>query len=255
MQLFPRLPFKPNIKSNLLMAIFVGLFIGCLLALLLEHFDNAVRDEDEIKRKVPLPYLGSIPFLNDAETQKNMEKIVHNNPRSLISEAFRVIRTSIMFANPDNPPRTLLVTSSQPFEGKTTSASNLAISLSQTGKSVVLVDADLRKPRMHKLFVNGNKNGHGLTNFLIGEANIDEIVHNINSVGLNVVYSGSLPPNPAELLGSNKMNDLISQLMDRYDYVVLDGAPVLGLQIPVFFPGTSTVYFLLQVLVLRKETI
>ncbi|MGI9534155.1 MAG: GumC family protein [Thermodesulfobacteriota bacterium] len=224
----PKFPFKPNIKSNIMLAIFIGLLIGCFLAILIEHFDNAVRDEEEIKRKVPLPFLGSVPFLNDPDSQKDMEKIVHNNPRSLISEAFRVIRTSIMFANPDNPPRTLLVTSSQPFEGKTTSASNLAISLSQTGKSVVLVDADLRKPRMHKLFINGNKNAYGLTNYLIGEANIDEIIHKHDSVGLNVVYSGSLPPNPAELLGSNKMNDLISKLIEKYDYVVLDGAPVLG---------------------------
>jgi len=230
--LTPNFPFKPNIKSNILMALFIGLLVGCFLALLLEHFDNAIRDDSEIKRKFPLPYLGSVPLLSasDQESQVNMEKIVHYNPRSIISEAFRVIRTSIMYSNPDNPPKSILVTSSQPLEGKTTSASNLALSLTQNGKSVILIDADLRKPRLHKLFANGNSraNGYGLSNYLIGEAELDEIIHDNEGLGLNVVTSGTIPPNPAELLGSNKMHELIDKLIEKFDYVIMDGAPVMG---------------------------
>ena len=230
--LTPTFPFKPNIKSNILMALFIGLLVGCFLALLLEHFDNAIRDDSEIKRKFPLPYLGSVPLLsvNDQESQVNMEKIVHYNPRSIISEAFRVVRTSIMYSNPDNPPKSILVTSSQPLEGKTTSASNLALSLSQNGKSVVLIDADLRKPRLHKLFANGNSktNGHGLSNYLVGEVQLEDILHDNEGLGLNIVTSGTIPPNPAELLGSNRMHELIEKLIEKFDYVIMDGAPVMG---------------------------
>jgi len=230
--LTPNYPFKPDFQSNLMIALFIGLLIGCFLALLLEHFDNAIRDDSEIKRKFNLPYLGSVPLLSatDQESQINMEQIVHYNPRSIISEAFRVIRTSIMYSNPDNPPKSILVTSSQPLEGKTTSASNLALSLSENGKSVILIDADLRKPRIHKLFANGNSgaNGHGLSNFLVGEAQLDEIIHNNENLGVNIVTSGTIPPNPAELLGSNKMRELIDKLLEKFDFVIMDGAPVIG---------------------------
>jgi len=230
--LTPKFPFKPNIKSNVLIALFIGLLVGCFLALFLEHFDNAIRDDEEIKRKFPLHYLGSIPLLSvsDEKSKVNLEKIVHYNPRSIISEAFRVIRTSILYSNPDNPPKSILVTSSQPLEGKTTSASNLALSLSQNGKNVVLVDADLRKPRLHKLYASGNMktNGYGLSNYLIGEVELKDIIQNDESFGLNVVMSGSIPPNPAELLGSNRMHELIEKLIEKFDYVIMDGAPVIG---------------------------
>ena len=230
--LTPKSPFKPDFQSNFLKALFIGLLLGCFLAFVLEYFDNAIRDDDEIKRKFPIPYLGSVPLLSvsDQDSEVNMEKIVQVNPRSIISEAFRVIRTSIMYSNPDDPPKSILVTSSQPLEGKTTSASNLALSLSQNDKKVVLVDADLRKPRLNKLFINGNSksNGFGLSNYLIGEAELADIIHNVEDVGLSVITSGTIPPNPAELLGSNKMHELIEKLIEEYDYVIMDGAPVIG---------------------------
>ncbi|MGI9535148.1 MAG: polysaccharide biosynthesis tyrosine autokinase, partial [Thermodesulfobacteriota bacterium] len=224
----PGFPFEPSLKQNLIKALLIGLFIGLVIIFTIEHFDNTIKDEKEIITRFPLPFLGSVPLLDKRDSPGDLEKIAHYNPRSIISEAFRVIRTSILYSNPDTPPRTFLVTSSQPLEGKTTSASNLAISLSQTGKSVVLVDADLRKPRIHSLYVNGGNNGFGLTNYLIGEADIEQIVHRIDSTDLDVVYSGTIPPNPGELLGSNKMNDLVSCLTEKYDYVILDGAPVMG---------------------------
>jgi len=224
----PNFPFEPNLKQNLIKALLVGLFLGLLIIFTLEHFDNTIKDEKEVITKFPLPFLGSVPLLDKRNSDYDLERIVQHNPRSIVSEAFRVIRTSILYSNPDSPPRTLLVTSSQPLEGKTTSASNLAIALSQTGKSVVLVDADLRKPRIHKLFINGRTNGYGLTNYLVGEVSIDEIIHNFDYTDIKVVYSGSIPPNPGELLGSNKMNDLVSVLTEKYDYVILDGAPVMG---------------------------
>ena len=224
----PISPFQPNLQSNLLKAGFLGLLIGLLLAFLIEHFDNAIRDDDEIKNKFPMPFLGSIPLSELEKNQPELEKISYVNPRSIISEAFRVVRTSIMYSFPDSPPKSLLVTSSQPLEGKTTSASNLALSMTQSGNSVVLVDADLRKPRVHKIYLNGTRNGHGLSNYLIGQSDLEKIIHETKYKNLSIIPAGSIPPNPAELLGSKKMLSLINDLIEKYDYVILDGAPVSG---------------------------
>lgn len=221
----PKSPFVPNMRTNLLYSIMVGLMIGCFISFGIEFFSTKIRDEEEIKRKFPhVPYLGSVPMAEEADVNK-LERIVYTNPRSVVSEAFRVIRTSILYSSADHPPKALLVTSPQPIEGKTTSASNLALSMIQSNLNVVLIDADLRKPRLHKLY-SSNGNSTGLSTYLVGKGALENIITQTDITGLDFISSGPIPPNPAELLGSKKMKELIDNLSEKYEHVIIDGAPV-----------------------------
>lgn len=222
----PLIPYKPNTKLNMLLAILMGLMGGVFLAFIFEHFDSTIKDEEEVKRRFSLPFLGAIPLVNENELQ-DLEKVVYANPKSLVSEAFRVIRTSILYSSPNSPPRSLLTTSAQPLEGKTTSASNLALSFTQSGLKVVLIDADLRKPRLHKLFLN-NGNAFGLSTYLVGKMELSGVINRTSLDGLDMIPSGPIPPNPAELLGSKRMKELIERLLKEYDHVILDGPPIMG---------------------------
>ncbi|GIW47788.1 MAG: chain-length determining protein [Deltaproteobacteria bacterium] len=223
----PFFPYRPNIKLNVLLALVLGLAAGCSLAFVLEHFDNTIKDEEDIKRRFSfLPFLGVVPLAAEGETE--IEKISYKNPKSLISEAFRVIRTSLLYSSAEHPPRSILVTSSQPLEGKTTSASNLALSIIQSGLKVALVDADLRKPRLHKVFLNGNT-PFGLSSYLVGRIELQGIIYHTEINGLDLIPAGPIPPNPAELLGSNRMKELVERLLEEYDHVIIDGPPVMGI--------------------------
>ena len=221
----PKSPFKPNIKTNVLYSVMVGLMLGCFISFGIEFFSTKLRDEEELKKKFPhIPYLGAIPMAEEADLDK-LERIVYTNPRSVVSEAFRVIRTSILYSSADHPPRSILVTSPQPIEGKTTSASNLALSMIESNLSVALIDADLRKPRLHKLY-SSNGNTMGLSTYLVGKGTVENVVTKTDVSGLDFVSSGPIPPNPAELLGSKRMKDLIDTLVEKYEHVIIDGAPV-----------------------------
>jgi succinoglycan biosynthesis transport protein ExoP len=222
----PILPYKPKIALNMVLAVLMGLLGGIFLAFVFEHFDSSIRDEEELKRRFSLPFLGAIPLAGDNEL-KELERVVFESPKSIVSEAFRVIRTSILYSSSESPPRTLLVTSTQPFEGKTTSASNLALSFTQSELKVIIVDADLRRPRLHEIFVS-NGNSSGLSTYLVGKKDLSGVINRTSMDGLDVIYSGPIPPNPAELLGSKKMRELIEGLLERYDQVILDAPPVTG---------------------------
>jgi capsular exopolysaccharide synthesis family protein len=223
----PLKPYKPNIKLNMLLATLAGLMGGIFLAFVFEHFDSTVKDEEEIKRHFPLPFLGAIPLVPGEGKSADLDKAVYLNPKSIISEAFRIIRTSIIYSTPSHPPRLLLVTSTQPSEGKTTSASNIALSMVQSGRKVVLVDADFRKPRLSKVFSNNGKSS-GLSTYLVGKKRLSSVINCTDINGLDIIPSGPIPPDPAELLGSEKMKKLLKSLLKKYDYVVLDGAPIGG---------------------------
>src|SRR3972149_9515821 len=213
-------------KLNMLLATLMGLMGGVFLAFIFEHFDNTIKDEEEVKRRFSLPFLGAIPLVDGNELQ-DLEKVVYANPKSLVSEAFRVIRTSILYSSPNSPPKSLLITSTQPLEGKTTCASNLALSFTQSGLKVALIDADLRKPRLHKLFLN-NGYAFGLSTYLVGKMELSGVINRTSLDGLDIITSGPIPPNPAELLGSKRMKELIEHLLEEYDHVILDGPPIAG---------------------------
>ncbi|MCI0481933.1 MAG: CpsD/CapB family tyrosine-protein kinase, partial [Candidatus Dadabacteria bacterium] len=195
-----------------------------------EHFDKTIKDEEELKKMFSISFLGGVPLVSDQDIENGqIEKIAYTNPMSVISESFRVIRTSVLFASPDRRPKSILVTSSQPLEGKTTCTSNLAISFTQSGYRVALIDADMRRPRLSKIYRNGGSpNGAGLSTYLIGKYQLEDTVRETEIDNLHVIMSGPIPPNPAELLGSERMKELIHALQERYDIVLFDGPPILG---------------------------
>ena len=151
------------------------------------------------------------------------ELITITNPKSPIAEAYRTLRTNIQFSNIDENLKVLCVTSSGPLEGKTTTSCNLAETFAQSGHRVLLIDGDLRKPRVHKVFrLSGSK---GITNLLAGQMNLEEVTHLVGS-GLNVIPCGPIPPNPSELLGSKRMKELLDELKKHYDIIIIDAPPV-----------------------------
>lgn len=223
----PTSPYKPNLQSNISYSIFLGLFVGLSLAFILDYFDNTIKDEDEVRRNYGLPFFGAIPLVKEDDSIK-LEKIVYYKPKSYIAEAFRVIRTSLLYSSPGHAPKSLLITSSQPIEGKTTVSSNLALSMLQSGSKVVLVDADLRKPRIHSVFLKNGSNTFGLSTYLVGKMDLQGVIKSSDIEGLDIIPSGPIPPNPVELLGSKKMKGLMDELMEKYDHVIVDGPPVTG---------------------------
>jgi capsular exopolysaccharide synthesis family protein len=161
-----------------------------------------------------------------------VELISYGHPKSILSEAYRNIRTSILLSFSKEPPKRIVVTSPSPLEGKTTTMINTSISLSQTGARVLMIDADMRKPRVHKIFNNGmsdkSKNGEGLSNFLSGNTTLWSVIHKSSLQNLYYIPSGPIPPNPAELLGSNLFKEMLEALSERFDHIVIDSPPVIG---------------------------
>ncbi|MGB9625483.1 MAG: polysaccharide biosynthesis tyrosine autokinase [Phycisphaerae bacterium] len=216
----------PRWELNLPIGGFLGLVIAVGVALLLEFADTSVRTPRDIVRYVSVPILGTVPDVDDEEVAiDRVEMAAHTSPRSLIAEAFRNIRTNLLLSAPAERQRTVLITSPKPEDGKTTVAANLAISIAQSGRRVLLVDANFRRPAIHQLFPTGSR--EGLSNALIGQSVLDTLVHSTALPNLDVLLPGPIPPNPAELLGGKYMGELITQAADRYDQVIFDGPPVL----------------------------
>lgn len=227
----PQSPFSPNLSRNLAIAAVLGLMGGIGLALLLNLLDNSVRDPEEIERLVHLANLGLVPRVNLKAQPTNIpvELMAHYQRDQGLSEAYRSIRTSLMFATPGGAPKVLMVTSATPGEGKTTSVVSLGIVLAQTGASVLLVDGDLRKPRLHKVF--NVPRGPGLTEYLV-QGDMDHF-YPTPVENLMLMASGTPPPNPAELLSSGATDRMFEEMSKRFDYVLVDSAPVMGLADPI----------------------
>ncbi len=215
--------FRPNIPLNLAVSLFLGLIAGILLALLLEYLDDTLKSPDDIEKRLGLPVLGVIPKLAENVT---LEAALAD-PRSGFSEAYRSVRTSLQFATSHGVPRTLLLTSASPGEGKSTASLALARNFSELGRRVLLIDADMRNPSLHKKMALDN--GNGLSNFLSGAASLTDVLHYTEMVGLAVITTGPLPPNPAELLHDDNMRRLLADGGELYDLVIIDGPPVMGL--------------------------
>jgi capsular exopolysaccharide synthesis family protein len=233
----PRFPVHPRVKLNILLAAVVGLLGGIGLAFFLEYLDNTVKGQEDLERNVQVAFLGIIPSIKlesqgeGAEVMRLRDNYLISHPKSTVAEACRTVRTNILFMAPDTPPRRLLVTSPSPQEGKSTVSINLAITMVQSGSRVVLVDTDMRRPRLHKSF--GIQSGAGVTTAILGEASLEQVVHASEMPGLDVIPCGPVPPNPTELLHTDRFKRFIEALSERYDRVIFDSPPVLAVADPL----------------------
>lgn len=218
----PLTPSGPNTKVNLLIAGFSGLLLGVGSALLRSTLDNRVRTESDLRSVTEVPVLGAIAFDQDAVKKPLLTQAQTQSSRA---ESFRQLRTNLKFANVSGQAKTILVTSSLPGEGKSTTATNLAIALAQTGQTVCLVDADLRRPMVNDYL--GLDKSAGLTTALIGATNIHDLLQPWGEDSLFVLTSGQIPPNPSELLGSTAMMQVIDDLEAHFDAVIIDAPPIL----------------------------
>jgi capsular exopolysaccharide synthesis family protein len=225
---FASLPFRPvspdHVRNGILAGI-VGLLLGVGFAFLRERLDDRLRGRQDLEDHLGAPVLAVIPRVATWKRRAETPLVSINEPRSATSEAYRTLRTSLLFAASQRDAKVILVTSPHAGEGKTASSANLAVVLAQARKRVLLISADLRKPRLHRFFGIGNE--VGLTSVLIGEAKPWEVVVDVGMEYLKVVPSGPIPGNPAELLGSDAMGRLLNQFREVADFVLLDSAPAL----------------------------
>lgn len=220
----PESPSSPNTTQNIIIGLVVGIVVGVLAAIVRGITDRRIRKSSEISDIVSVPSVGTISMSDDLASRKILD---FASAPVLAAEQFRELRTNLRFLDVDNTPTVIAVTSGMPSEGKSTVAANLATALADDGQRVVLVDADMRRPRIAD-YVDGNvRSAVGLSTALSGDANIEDVVQESGTDNLSVVTSGPQPPNPAELLGSNRFSDVLQRLDDRFDYVIVDASPVL----------------------------
>jgi succinoglycan biosynthesis transport protein ExoP len=235
----PGAPAEPNVPRNLGFALALGLTSGIGLAFLLEGVDNTVRTPEQAQIISGLPSLGMIPLgsrttpeanptrLSVAASKEAVELITLSRPQSQMSESYRALRTSLLLTSLGAPPKTILITSALPQEGKTTTSINTATVLAQKGTRVLLIDADLRRPSIHKTLGMGPR--AGLSNVLTGGTTLqDATVRSTMLPNLFILPAGTPPPNPAELLASSQMMDLLAELREQYDHIILDTPPTLS---------------------------
>jgi capsular exopolysaccharide synthesis family protein len=222
----PTAPVSPRPLLNTLLAAVLGLLAAGGVAAVSEHLDDSIKDPDEVQEVAGLSTLGTIARMRGDRGRSEIYRLAALlYPRSGVAEAYRTLRTNIEFSSVDRPVRTLLVTSSIPGEGKTTTASNLAVVFAQAGRRVLLVDADLRKPGVHSVF--DLPNARGLTSLLRSEqVDLDSTAQATEQENLRVLTTGPLPPNPAELLGSQRMRTVLDRLSAACDLVIVDSPPL-----------------------------
>jgi capsular exopolysaccharide synthesis family protein len=244
----PQRPSAPRKLLSIFLAGMLGLFGGVGLAFLLEYMDQTLKSPEAAERYLRLPSLGVIPDfskngsaayhangyisrggarrqINGSAGSIHKDLVISDNPFSAASEAYRAVRTGTLLSRAGEPPKTILITSASPREGKTVTAVNVALAFARLGGRTVLIDADLRRPRCQEVL--GYPNGPGLTEVLTGPRDLERLIHVTGAGGLHFLKVGSIPPNPAELLGSPRMRDIIRDLAAQYDHVIFDSAPVL----------------------------
>ena len=274
----PRNPVSPKKKKkNLILAFLIGIFGGVGLCFFMEYLDNTVKGPEDVEKLTGLPSLGIIPYLppegmkkkkryeyyskykkkysyssedENPKSEENLpeikeiELINHIHPKFFISEDYRTVRTSILLSHAESPPKSIVFTSALPKEGKTATLANMAVAFSQLNEKVLVVDADLRKPRLHRIFKV--KNIGGLSGYLTGKVSIEDAVQKTNVENIWLIPSGPIPPNPSELLNSDKMKGMMDELKRGYDVVMLDTAPMLAVVDGVIISslGDSTVFII-----------
>ncbi|MBI1399415.1 MAG: polysaccharide biosynthesis tyrosine autokinase [Hyphomonas sp.] len=217
----PLLPFEPNIPRTLVQAFILSLFLGIGLAFALNYVDDTIKTPEDVKQKLGLPALGVIPKVRGRAA--NITEAL-KDPRSPITEAFFSARTALEFTTGDGPPKSLVVTSSRPSEGKTSTTISLGMSFAKTGRKVLIIDADMRKPS----FVANAKDSIGLSGLLTQDVALTDQVVNSSTEGLYLIPSGVIPPNPAQLLSTPRLADLIAEAGEYFDIVIVDSPPLLG---------------------------
>lgn len=235
----PENPIKPNKKMNVVAAGGLGLVLGIALIFGLEFIDHTFKKPEEVERTLGINVIGTIPAFEGgkrgkkkAKDEKELEEqylknlIVHNNPKAAAAEAFRELRTNLYYSSVDREVKTIVVTSPTLGDGKTVTAVNLATALARSGKKVLVIDADLRKPKVHHYF--GIKNKEGLTNLLTDTKEDIKVKTTAKSdiSNLHIITSGPVPPNPAEMLSSNKIKNLLEKMKVEYDIIIIDTPPV-----------------------------
>jgi capsular exopolysaccharide synthesis family protein len=233
-------PIGPPRMRNIIIAFILSLVAGIGLAFLLDFLDDTVKSIEDVDRYIHLPALALIPAsrsdrarviglpgVSPPSSSESTALAMIDDARSPIAESYRHLRTSLLLSSAGQPPKTILITSSQPSEGKTTTAINTAFMLAQTGAEVLIVDCDLRRPRLHAHFQISNS--RGLTNWLSGEPDLDQILQTYDKLpNLKLLTSGPVPPNPAELLGSDQMRKLLALLGERFGHIVIDSPPAIS---------------------------
>ncbi len=223
-------PVRPSVPRNAALGLLAGLVLGLLIALAGVVLDNTVHSQIDIEQYLKLPFLGVIPRIPDAAMKSrgsyspDRDLYIVKNPKSALAECARSVRTNLIFMGTDKPLNRLLLTSAGPAEGKTTTAVNLAAAMAQAGNQVLLIDTDLRKPRLHRSF--GVSGEVGLTSCLVDSSRLDDAIKSTEVVGLDILPCGPLPPNPAELLHSDRFRGLLDLLDKRYSRIILDSPPV-----------------------------
>jgi receptor protein-tyrosine kinase len=219
----PDKPVFPNKTLNVAIAFAAGLLVALAIAFLLDYLDQSIKGDEELIGRLGLIPLGHIAHIPVGKTKRS--ELVALDQQSPSSEAFKALRTSLLFATIDHELKAIVITSAELGEGKSRTAANLAISLAQAGYKTLLIDADFRRPSQHRLF--GQVRNIGLTNLILQDANESQAIRQLDSVpNLWLLTSGPTPPNPSELLGSARMRELMTNLWDQYSYVIIDTPPV-----------------------------
>lgn len=236
----PKSPIAPRVAVNVSIALLVGLVFGLGLAIVREQMDNTLKTPEDVEQKLGVTFLGLLPEIADDDGRNGKrgkrarrmsselapELMVHERPTSGIAEAARALRTNLMFMNPDKPYRRILVTSAAPSEGKTTVAVSIAVSLAQGGQRVCIIDCDLRRPRLHRIFDRAGD--MGVMNVILGEATVDDVAKPTIVPNLYSIPCGPIPPNSADVVSSEKFRKFLDDVSARFDRVILDTPPVIA---------------------------
>ena len=233
-------PIRPRVAINVSAGLLAGLVLGIAFAVLRELFDNTLKTPADVEQGLGVTFLGLLPEIEEGHGKKKKksrrgtqrppngqgrsELTVHDDPRGALAEAARTVRTNLLFTNPDKPFRTMLVTSAAPAEGKTTVACSIAIAMAQGGQRVCIVDCDLRRPRLHRIF--GRPGDSGVTNVLVGEATIADVVKVTMVENLWCIPAGPIPPNPADIFHSERFRRFLLDLGEQFDRVIIDSPPL-----------------------------
>jgi capsular exopolysaccharide synthesis family protein len=222
----PRSPILPRTSHDLMIAFIEGCLLAFGLAFGLEYVDSRIRTPDEIKEHLGLPFLGIVPAVGEIKPEEEQVLLVNARVPPGFGEAIRAIRTAVIFSSPDEGARSVVITSTAPSEGKTVVSTNLAASLAQADQRTLLIDGDMRRPRVHEVFAREQE--PGLSNVLVGTTEAHEAVRPTSVPNLFVLAAGHLPPNPVELLASNKYREFLHELRHQFDWIIIDAPPVMA---------------------------